>query len=160
MKARLPVHKKDSIFDEIERMQRRIERRAYELFESRGCELGRDMDDWFAAERELVWSPPISMEEGDGEITIQLSAPGFEPEQIDVELTPQDLLVEAEAHDEQKEKGRGKTRTKTVRTAKLFRSVHFPRAIDPDSAEAEFRNGVLTLTAKVASEERSGSRAA
>ena len=159
MKERLPVHKKDSIFDEIERMQRRIERRAYELFESRGFELGHDMDDWLAAERELVWSPPISMEEGDGEITIQLSAPGFAPEQIDVELTPQDLLVEAEAH-EQKEKGRGKARTKTVRTAKLFRSVHFPRAIDPDSAEAEFRNGVLKLTARVVSEERSGSRAA
>ena len=99
------------------------------------------------------------MEEGDGEITIQLSAPGFAPEQFDVELTPQDLLVEAEAH-EQKEKGRGKTRAKTVRTAKLFRSVHFPRAIDPDSAEAELRNGVLKLTAKVASAERSGSRAA
>lgn len=159
MKARLPVHKKESIFDEIEKMQRRIERRAYELFESRGFELGHDMDDWLTAERELVWSPPISMEEGDGEITIQLSAPGFEPEQIDVELTPQDLLVEAEAH-EQKEKGKGKARTQTVRTAKLFRSVHFPRAIDPDSAEAEFRNGVLRLTAKVASEERSGSRAA
>ena len=145
MKERLPVHKKDSIFEEIERMQRRIENRAYELFESRGCELGRDMEDWLAAERELVWSPPISMEEGDGEITI--------------ELTPQDLLVEAEAH-EQKEKGRGRTRAKTVRTAKLFRSVHFPRAIDPDSAEAELRNGVLRLTAKVASAERSGSRAA
>ena len=159
MKERLPVHKKDSIFDEVEKMQRRIERRAYELFESRGFELGHDMDDWLAAERELVWSPPISMEEGDGEITIQLSAPGFAPEQIYVELRPQDLLVEAEAH-EQHEKGKGKTRTKTVRTAKLFRSVHFPRAIDPDSAEAEFRNGVLRLTAKVASGERSGSRAA
>jgi len=159
MKARLPVHKKDSIFDEIERMQRKIERRAYELFESRGCELGRAMDDWLTAERELVWSPPISMEEGDGEITVQLSAPGFEPEQIDVELTRQDLLVEAEAH-EQREKGKGKSRTKTLRTAKLFRSVHLPRAIDPDTAEAEFSNGVLKLTAKVVAEERSGSRAA
>jgi HSP20 family molecular chaperone IbpA len=38
------------------------------------------MDDWLAAEREHVRSPPISMEEGDGEITIQLSAPGFAPD--------------------------------------------------------------------------------
>jgi HSP20 family molecular chaperone IbpA len=159
MNARLPVHKKDSIFDEIEKMERQIERRAYELFEGRGCEVGRDMDDWLAAERELVWSPPISVEESDGEITIRLSAPGFEPEQIDVELTPQDLLVEAAAH-EQREKGKGKTRAKKLRTTRLFRSVHLPRAIDPDTAEAELSNGVLRLTAKVATEERSGARAA
>ena len=159
MKARLPVHKKDSIFDEIERMQRRIEMRAYELFEGRGRELGHDVDDWLAAERELVWSPPISLEEGDGAITVQLSAPGVAPENIAVELTPQDLLVEAEAREE-REKAKGKARAREIRSTKLFRSVHFPRPIDPDSAEAEFRNGVLKLTAKIAKEARSGSQAA
>jgi len=159
MKARLPVHKKDSIFDEIEKMHRRIEQRAYELFESRGGELGHDMEDWLEAERELVWSPPISLEESDEEITVQLSAPGFAAESIDVELTPQDLLVEAEAR-RQREKGKGRARELEIRSAKLFRSVHFPRAIDPDSAEAEFKNDVLRVTAKVAHEETSGSHAA
>ena len=30
-----------------------IARRAYELFEKRGCEHGHDVDDWLQAEREL-----------------------------------------------------------------------------------------------------------
>lgn len=30
-----------------------IERRAYEIYEERGCEDGHADDDWFAAEREL-----------------------------------------------------------------------------------------------------------
>jgi hypothetical protein len=30
-----------------------IARRAYQLYEERGCEHGRDQDDWFQAEREL-----------------------------------------------------------------------------------------------------------
>lgn len=30
-----------------------IAQRAYQLYESRGCENGRDMEDWFAAESEL-----------------------------------------------------------------------------------------------------------
>ena len=158
MLARLPVHKKDSIFDEIERMQQRITRRAYELFESRGRELGHDLDDWLAAESELVWSPPISMEEEGDEIVVQLSAPGIDADHIDVELTPNDLLVEGEAH-EQKQKRTSKGRVREMRSAKLFRSVHFPRAIDPDSAEAELKNGVLKLTAKLAREERASSRA-
>jgi HSP20 family molecular chaperone IbpA len=159
MRARLPVHKKDSIFDEVEQMQRRIEKRAYEIFEGRGRELGHEIDDWLAAERELVWSPPISIEEGDGEIKVQLSAAGFAPENIDVELTPQDLLVEAEAH-EQREKKRGRVRREEMHSAKMFRSVHLPRPIDPDSAEAELKNGVLTFTAKVARGTQSGSQAA
>ena len=30
-----------------------VARRAYEIYCERGCEHGRDMDDWFEAEREL-----------------------------------------------------------------------------------------------------------
>jgi hypothetical protein len=31
-----------------------IEKRAYELYLARGCEHGRDLEDWLAAERELT----------------------------------------------------------------------------------------------------------
>ena len=33
--------------------QQRVAQRAYELFQMRGAEPGRDQEDWFAAEREL-----------------------------------------------------------------------------------------------------------
>ncbi len=36
----------------------RIARRAYELYLARGAGDGRDMDDWFTAERELVGTLP------------------------------------------------------------------------------------------------------
>ena len=35
--------------------QEQIEKRAYELFLTRGCEHGRDVEDWLAAEQELRW---------------------------------------------------------------------------------------------------------
>jgi hypothetical protein len=35
-----------------------IERRAYELYESRGREDGRDLDDWLEAEREVRNTDP------------------------------------------------------------------------------------------------------
>ncbi len=34
-------------------IQERVARRAYELFERRGYEPGRDMDDWLEAERQI-----------------------------------------------------------------------------------------------------------
>ena len=33
-----------------------IARRAYELYLTRGCEHGHDVEDWLQAERELMWS--------------------------------------------------------------------------------------------------------
>jgi HSP20 family molecular chaperone IbpA len=33
---------------------------------------------------------------------------------------------------------------------KMFRSVHLPDKIDPETAKAEYRNGLLRLTASIA----------
>lgn len=56
----------------------RIAQRAYELYERRGCENGRDMEDWFAAESELrnenAPVTPISSSSSDRSRTSSLSA--------------------------------------------------------------------------------------
>jgi HSP20 family protein len=149
MAATLPIKKADTIFAELDKMRAQVMKRAYEIFEGKGGEWGRDLDDWLAAERELVWAPPIEVEEGEREVTVKLSAPGIDAKDLDVELTPEDLLVKAETREEH-EKKKGKARTQEMRTAKLFRSVHFSKRIDPDSAKAEFKDGMLKLTAKLA----------
>jgi hypothetical protein len=46
--ARQPKRKAQK---ETESLQEMIEKRAYELFEKRGREHGRDLDDWLEAER-------------------------------------------------------------------------------------------------------------
>jgi hypothetical protein len=40
-----------------------VERRAYELYERRGGELGHDLDDWYEAERELGMAEPLDESE-------------------------------------------------------------------------------------------------
>jgi hypothetical protein len=35
-------------------LEEEIRRRAYELYEARGCEAGHDLDDWRRAEEEVV----------------------------------------------------------------------------------------------------------
>ena len=39
-------------------MKNEITRRAYAIYLMRGCELGRDMEDWFQAKKELTDEPP------------------------------------------------------------------------------------------------------
>ena len=49
---RLPS--KMAIMSDTVRSQELIRARAYELYESRGCETGQDEQDWFRAEQEIL----------------------------------------------------------------------------------------------------------
>ena len=149
----LPIRKSKSIFDEIDRMQDRIIRRAYEIFSSNGGIFGRDTEDWLQAERELVWKPLMELEEKDDEFRLQLAAPGVDPKDIDIEVTPEDILIKADVHHEHKEK-KGEVYICEFANGNLFRSIHLPKTIDPEKVKAEFKNGMLTLKAPVAAEAR------
>lgn len=43
--------------DNGDTIEERIRRRAYQLYEQRGCQAGLDLADWLQAERELVAAP-------------------------------------------------------------------------------------------------------
>jgi len=149
----LPIRKSKSILDEMDRMRDRIMRRAYDIFSSNGGIFGRDIEDWFHAEQELVWKPSIELEEKDDEFLLQVATPGVDPKDIDIEVTPEDILVKAAVHHEHKEK-KGEVYACEFASGNLFRSIHLPKKIDPDKVKAEFKKGLLSLKAPVAAEAR------
>src|SRR5690349_25091343 len=104
MAETLPVKKTKSIFNEIERMQNRIMRRAYEIFDMNGNVFGKDIDDWLQAERELIWKPSIELKEKDNEFRLEIAVPGVDPKDINIEVTSDDILVTANLQHEHKEK--------------------------------------------------------
>jgi HSP20 family protein len=154
MAETLPVRKTKSIFDEIQKMQDRIMRRAYDIFRLNGDTFGKDIDNWLQAEQELVWKPAIELEEKDNEFRIKVAVPGVDPKNINVEVTPEDILVKADLRHEHEEK-KGEVYTCEFASGNLFRSIHLPKKIDPEKVKAEFKNGMLSLKAPVAEEARS-----
>jgi len=44
------------VFQQLNALFDEIRRRAFSFFEERGAAPGRDLDDWLAAEREILWS--------------------------------------------------------------------------------------------------------
>jgi HSP20 family protein len=149
----VPIRKSKSIFDEVEWMRDRIMRRAYDIFTSNGCLFGKDADDWMQAERELVWRPAIELTEKDDEYRLQLAAAGVDPKNIDIEVTPEDILIRADVHHEHR-KEEGDVYACEFAHGNLFRSIHLPKKIDPEKVKAEFKNGLLSLNAPVAEEAR------
>lgn len=127
--------------------------RAYEIFLGNGGTLGQDLDNWVAAERELIWKPPIELYEKDDELFMNIAVPGVDPKDLEIEVTPEDLLVKGEVHHAQQE-DKGTVHACEFAAGSVFRTIHFPKKIDPNKVKAEFKNGILQLKAPVADELR------
>jgi HSP20 family molecular chaperone IbpA len=119
MAETLPVRKPKTIVDEIEKMQDRVMQRAFDIFTMNGRTFGREIDGWLQAERELVWTPSIELQEKDNEFRLEIAVPGVDPKDIDIEVTSQDILVKAAVEHEHKEK-KGQVYACEFATGKLF----------------------------------------
>lgn len=142
------MRKTATILDELDHLHTAISRRAYDLFQERG-NLGTALADWLDAERQLVWKPSIEVRQKNTQFEVLAATPGVEARDLTVEITPEDVLIKAEIHHEHTPE-EGVVKVCEFTGGQLFRSVHFPEKVDPDSATAEYRNGMLRVTASIA----------
>jgi HSP20 family protein len=147
----VPMTQKNSIGDQLEQMHQRIAQRAYELFRGRGTLWGDTFGDWFTAEREILWKPPIELREKDGTVTVVAALAGVDPKDVAVDITPQDMVIRAAiGHTHANEEGQ--VHLCEFVAGHVFRSVHFPKPVDMMKAKADYKNGLLTVTAPIATE--------
>jgi HSP20 family molecular chaperone IbpA len=148
-KQSIALKKADSVLDELERLHHEISRRAYDLFRTHETLFTGPLDDWLRAERELVWRPAVELRQKDGEFELLAAIAGVEPKELDVQVTPEDILITS-GHEHRHETKEGTVHLCEFEGGRLFRSVHLPDRIDPESVKAEYRNGLLRITAAVA----------
>ncbi|QDU10021.1 Hsp20/alpha crystallin family protein [Gimesia aquarii] len=87
----------------------------------------------------------LDMSETDNEIEVRMDVPGIQPEEIEVEVTGNTLLITGERKEEKEEKGR--TYHRIERSSGSFsRSMTLPCEVDSDQVEAQCDNGVLTIS--------------
>src|SRR5213596_2956187 len=153
MAEAVAIRKISSILAETNQMQERIMRRAYDTFERNGRLLGRDLDHWLQAERELVWKPALQLRETDGEFVLEVAVSGVDPKDIDIEVTPEDIILKADIQHEHEEK-KGTVHICEFQSGRMYRSIHLPKRINPDKVKAEIKNGLLKLKAEIAEEVR------
>jgi HSP20 family protein len=145
---------KETVWDELQKMEDRILKRAYDIFRDSGSAFGRDLDHWLAAERELIAKPAIEVTEKDNQFEIKVAVAGIDPKDLTVEVTPDDLLVKGETKTEKKEE-KGEVHTSEIQSGSIFRSYQFPKKVNVDKVKAEVRNGMLTIVAPLSEEGKS-----
>jgi HSP20 family protein len=101
-----------------------------------------------------VWSPPVDIYEKDSNIVITAELPGLDPKDIKLSVEQNVLTLSGERR-AQSEEGDGKQyhRRETYYGA-FSRSFSLPRLVDRERIEAEYKNGILTVTVPQAPEAR------
>ena len=148
--AKIAMTQKDSIVDQLEQLHQRIARRAYDLFRGRDG-WGDAFGDWLSAENDLVWKPAVELREKDGVFTIAAALPGVDAEDVRVDITPQEVVIQAAAEHKHAE-DKGQVHRCEFTGGEVFRSLTLPKAVDTAKAKAKYQNGMLHITAPIAAE--------
>jgi HSP20 family protein len=148
VKTDITPRRTDTILEELERLRQAVSQRAFDMFQARGS-WGDALTDWLTAEHQLVWRPAVALREKNGQFEVLAALSGVDAKDLDVRITPDDLLIQADTRHGHTE-AKGTVHFCEFEEGRLFRSVHFPEKVDPESARAEYRNGMLRLTAAIA----------
>jgi len=81
-------------------------------------------------------SMAIDVERKDNEVVVRADVPGFEENELNVEIQNDQLTIQAE----KEQKGDGQRGYR-----RFFRSMTLPQGVSAEKAEAHYRNGVLEL---------------
>jgi len=134
------------LFREMFEWTDRIAKRAYELFGMRGFTDGHDLDDWFAAERELLKPVALEVKNTPDEVMVRAEVPGFEPKDLEIEIEGINLVIRGKHETTKEEKKKeGKTIYTERKTEEIYRVVELPAPVMVEMAKAELKNGVLEL---------------
>jgi len=85
--------------------------------------------------------PLVDLQETDNEVHVTAEVPGVSKNDIDIEVTGDSLIINVDS-----------------KNRKYYKEVELPCEVDPDSAEANYNNGVLDITLKKVKPKKRGKR--
>ncbi len=134
------------VFGEISKRLEAVPQRAFDLFEKRGRELGREWEDWFKAEHELFGSPAAELAEKDTAYELEIALPGFEAKDVEVTATPNEVIVHA-ATEKEKQTQKDNVLWTEFGSNDVYRRFDVPNAVNVDQVTAKLDNGILRVNA-------------
>ncbi len=132
-------------FAYLDSLTNAIAQRAFGFFEQRGMADGRDLDDWFRAESDLLKPVPIEISESTDGYTIRAEVPGFEAKDLNVRVEPDCLFIHGKSEQKKEEKKGKEVKYSEVSATELCRRIDLPSSVNPDKVSAQLANGVLEL---------------
>lgn len=96
-------------------------------------------------ESEMTWMPSIELQDTDANLILRAQIPGVEAKDLDVQVTRDTVSIAGEHRYENKAQEQGFFRSE-FRYGQFQRMIPLPVHVKNDQVQAEFKNGILTLT--------------
>lgn len=135
----------EKMFEEFAQLSNATAQRAFDFFRARGGEFGREIDDWFNAESELLRFVPVEVREQNGTLNVTAAIAGFKPSEVEISVKDNTLMIsgKTEARDEKKEENLVYS---DFRSNRFFRQIPLPETVKVDEATAEIKDGLLHIS--------------
>lgn len=101
----------------------------------------------------IAFIPPAEMHETPEAFHLKLEIPGIEAKDLDVQVTAEAVSISGERKEETKTEEKGMTRSE-FRYGQFRRVIPLSTRIQNDKVQAEYKDGVLSLTLPKAEEEK------
>jgi HSP20 family protein len=98
---------------------------------------------WRAAEGDGLM-PALDVRQNPDELIVEVALPGVQPDDVDITITGQTLVIRGEMKAEERDEGDSYL-YRERRSGSFHRQLQLPVRVAGDSAEATFEHGVLTL---------------
>ncbi|WP_296428387.1 Hsp20/alpha crystallin family protein [Yoonia sp.] len=92
-----------------------------------------------------MFGPSTDVTETDKGVDVSIELPGMTEDDIDISLSGNAMTIRGEKKIEHEEQRKGIYMSERHYGA-FYRTVPLPAGVDPDKAEAKFKNGVLTVS--------------
>jgi HSP20 family protein len=121
---------------------------------------GEDMDRLFAdfglsrglVQRDMsqlaAWTPQVEVMEREGNMIVRADLPGMNPDDVQVEITDDAIILQGERRQEHEEQREGRY-VSEVTYGTFYRAIPLPEGANAENARATFRDGVLEITVPV-----------
>lgn len=102
---------------------------------------------------EAAWMPALELVDAGDNFVLKAQLPGIDPKYIDVQVTREAISISGERRYENTKPKSGCVRSE-FRYGKFHRVLPLPTHIQNDSVQAEYKDGILTLTLPKVTEAR------
>jgi|SRR5215216_1534422 len=90
-------------------------------------------------------SPAVDMYQTNDEVVVKAALPGYKADEVQINVTGDVLTIRGETKHEEEQKDKA-WHIREHRWGSFERSIGLPTAVVPNRADANFENGILTIT--------------
>jgi HSP20 family protein len=134
------------VFRELDERMHAVRELAFDLFARRGGTAGRELEDWVAAERQVLGWPAAELTERNGAYEVEVTLPGFAAKDVEITATPTEVIVHAAAT-RQRDGNDATIIWSELEQSEVYRRFDLPTAVKAGDITATLDNGILRVVA-------------